>query len=38
MQKTFLTFDDNHDKAIGFLPYSWYAENITESEGRCRKE
>jgi hypothetical protein len=24
-----------HDKAIGFLPYSWYAENITESEGRC---
>jgi hypothetical protein len=23
---------------IGILPYSWYAENITESEGRCGKE
>jgi hypothetical protein len=30
--------EGRHDKAIGFLPYSWYAENITESEGICHKE
>jgi hypothetical protein len=29
---------DDMTKPLDFLPYSWYAENITESEGRCRKE